>query len=177
MTRRKFFTGRFGFTFSPLVEQTAADTVVLDIAGQDLLFGAAKGLMKSTNHEEIISARNLASEIARRARQLKLEMDVAVARIRTRDSCGPRLQRRSRLSPTGDEGLQSGSTFISKIQLFVGWNRTVQRAEEIQETFIAVGSSHVWLIWPGCRCRESPKGWARTACGCKSSRKEKQIVI
>src|SRR6266853_1220577 len=28
------------FTFSPLVEQTAIDTVVLDIAGQDLLFGS-----------------------------------------------------------------------------------------------------------------------------------------
>src|SRR6266850_2507906 len=28
------------FTFSPLVEQTTADTVVLDVAGQDLLFGS-----------------------------------------------------------------------------------------------------------------------------------------
>jgi len=27
------------FTFSPLVEQTAVGTVVLDVAGQDLLFG------------------------------------------------------------------------------------------------------------------------------------------
>ena len=30
------------FTFSPLVEQTTADTVVLDISGQDLLFGSPK---------------------------------------------------------------------------------------------------------------------------------------
>jgi hypothetical protein len=29
------------FTFSPLVEQTTADTVVFDIAGQELLFGEA----------------------------------------------------------------------------------------------------------------------------------------
>ena len=28
------------FTFSPLVEQTTADAVVLDIAGQDLMFGS-----------------------------------------------------------------------------------------------------------------------------------------
>jgi hypothetical protein len=28
------------FTFSPLVEQTSADTVVLDVAGQELLFGS-----------------------------------------------------------------------------------------------------------------------------------------
>ena len=27
------------FSFSPLVEQTALDTVVLDVAGQDYLFG------------------------------------------------------------------------------------------------------------------------------------------
>ena len=28
------------FTFSPLVEQTGMDTVVLDVAGQELLFGS-----------------------------------------------------------------------------------------------------------------------------------------
>ena len=67
------------FTFSPLVEQTAADMVVLDISGQDLLFGAAKDSPPSTNHPEIISARNVASEISRRARQLALEVNVAVA--------------------------------------------------------------------------------------------------
>jgi hypothetical protein len=27
------------FTFSPLVEQTSAEAVVLDVSGQDLLFG------------------------------------------------------------------------------------------------------------------------------------------
>src|SRR2546428_11935238 len=46
----------FAYSFSPLVEETAADTVVLDIEGCELLFG---------------SAYELANEIANRATRRK----------------------------------------------------------------------------------------------------------
>jgi protein ImuB len=68
------------FTFSPLVELTMPATVVLDISGQDLLFGnstipsAAK-----TRSDEMTAATNVAAEISRCAQQLKLKVDVAVA--------------------------------------------------------------------------------------------------
>lgn len=67
------------FTFSPLVEQTTADTVVLDIAGQDLMFGSPSLAVKEIIDAEINSARNLAIEIGRRARQLNLKVNVSVA--------------------------------------------------------------------------------------------------
>ncbi len=34
----------FGYSFSPLVEETAADCVVLDVEGCELRFGSAYGL-------------------------------------------------------------------------------------------------------------------------------------
>lgn len=52
------------YAFSPLVEETADDTVVLDIEGCDLLFG---------------SHREIAKEIARYAAKLGLKINVAVA--------------------------------------------------------------------------------------------------
>jgi len=67
------------FTFSPLVEQTTADAVVLDIAGQDLMFGSTSVALDETIDAEINSAHNLAIEIVRRARQLNLKVNVSVA--------------------------------------------------------------------------------------------------
>jgi protein ImuB len=52
------------FAFSPLVEETAENTVVLDIEGCELLFG---------------SPREIAKEIARHAAKLGLKVNVAVA--------------------------------------------------------------------------------------------------
>ena len=52
------------YAFSPLVEETAENTVVLDIEGCELLFG---------------SAREIAKEIARHAAELGLKVNVAVA--------------------------------------------------------------------------------------------------
>ena len=52
------------YAFSPLVEETTADTVVLDIEGCDLLFGPP---------------REIAKEIARHAAKLGLKANVAVA--------------------------------------------------------------------------------------------------
>src|SRR3979409_2101601 len=63
------------FTFSPLVEQTSADTIVLDVDGQDLLFGE---MTVPTNDESNVM-RNIADAIVRRANDLHLTVNVAVA--------------------------------------------------------------------------------------------------
>lgn len=68
------------FSFSPLVEQTTVDTVVLDVAGQDLLFGFVFNLGKpERNQAGIDSLRALANEIERRATQSGLTVNVSVA--------------------------------------------------------------------------------------------------
>src|ERR1044072_344872 len=64
------------FTFSPLVEQTTVDTVVLDVSGQDLLFGGTGEFSESA---EVESALNLANEIFSRSKCLLLKTNVAVA--------------------------------------------------------------------------------------------------
>src|SRR5258708_23094138 len=45
------------FTFSPLVEQTSVDTVVLDIDGCDLMFAAKPGLSQSLDETDAIRQR------------------------------------------------------------------------------------------------------------------------
>ena len=68
------------FTFSPLVERTAVDTVVLDVAGQELLFGSPASSGQSVNDKpEISCARSLANEIARRATQMNFKVNVSIA--------------------------------------------------------------------------------------------------
>jgi protein ImuB len=68
------------FTFSPLVEQTAVDTVVLDVAGQELLFGSPVSSGQAVNDKpEISCAQSLANEIARRATQLNFKVNVSIA--------------------------------------------------------------------------------------------------
>ena len=57
------------FTFSPLVEQTSADTAVFDITGQDLLFG---------KHERDVTT-SIAQAIRQRARQMKINLNVSLA--------------------------------------------------------------------------------------------------
>src|SRR3989442_926651 len=60
------------FTFSPLVERTFVDTVVLDISGDELLFN-------SQNQDEVNWTRSLGDEIARRAAESSLKVNVSVA--------------------------------------------------------------------------------------------------
>lgn len=68
------------FTFSPLVEQTAVDTVVLDVAGQELLFGSPASSGQAARAEpEINWAQNIAKEIKRRATQLDFKVNVSIA--------------------------------------------------------------------------------------------------
>src|SRR5438552_9058306 len=59
------------FTFSPLVEQTSADTVVLDIEGCDLMFAAKPGLSTVLGSE--------ADAIRQRAAEFGFSVNVAIA--------------------------------------------------------------------------------------------------
>jgi len=63
------------FTFSPLVEQTGTDTVVLDVDGQELLFGAPV----SSGVPETDWALNIANEITRRATLSDVKVNVSIA--------------------------------------------------------------------------------------------------
>jgi protein ImuB len=67
------------FTFSPLVEQTTADTVVLDIEGCGLLFGAQNSAGSAMENAEIISLRNSANVIVQQAAELSFKVNVAIA--------------------------------------------------------------------------------------------------
>jgi protein ImuB len=67
------------FTFSPLVEQTTVDTVVLDIEGCGLLFGAQKTAGSAMDDAEIVSVRNSANVIVQQAAELSLKVNVAIA--------------------------------------------------------------------------------------------------
>src|SRR5438067_3766650 len=60
------------FTFSPLVERTFVDTVVLDISGDELLFSLQ-------SQAEVNWTRSLGDEIARRAAESGLKVNVSVA--------------------------------------------------------------------------------------------------
>src|SRR6185295_20198176 len=62
------------FTFSPLVEHTSANTVVFDVAGQDLLFG-----QMSNTHEPTDLLSRLANAIAQRAQQVNVKADISIA--------------------------------------------------------------------------------------------------
>jgi len=60
------------FTFSPFVERTFVDTVVLDISGDELLFSLQ-------SQAEVNWTRSLGDEIARRAAESGLKVNVSVA--------------------------------------------------------------------------------------------------
>ena len=59
------------FTFSPLVEQTSVDTVVLDIEGCDLMFAAKPGFSEALSSE--------ADAIRQRAAEFGFRINVAIA--------------------------------------------------------------------------------------------------
>src|SRR3989442_81774 len=60
------------FTFSPLVERTSVDTVVLDISGDELVFSLQ-------SQAEVNWTHSLGDEIARRAAESGLKVNVSVA--------------------------------------------------------------------------------------------------
>ena len=122
------------FTFSPLVEQTTADTVVFDIAGQDLLFGEAGPSEIDAGHDAMASAKNLANEIVRRAQELHLAINVSVAANPDASIHAARSFHGATIINIGDEGLRLGTLSIKQIDFSLAGIEG-QRAEEIQETF------------------------------------------
>jgi protein ImuB len=122
------------FTFSPLVEQTSAGTVVLDVAGQDLLFGSCG---KDTS-QEVACARNIAAEIVRHSKTLNLKINVAIAANVDVAIHGARLIKGVTIIPPGDELLITRDFSIKEIDHSLVAIEE-KRAAEIQETFALWG--------------------------------------
>jgi len=125
------------FTFSPLVEQTAGNTVVLDVSGQELLFGSFSA-QAVANNDEIDSARKVANEIVRRAAELNLKVEVSVAANPDVAIHAARSFTGVTVIPPGKELLQLGALSIKRLDYsLVGIEAA--RTEEIQETFALWG--------------------------------------
>jgi protein ImuB len=123
------------FTFSPLVEQTTVDTVVLDASGQDLLFGGSSEFSEAA---EVESAVNLASEIFSRSKCLLLKINIAVASNPDVAIHAARSFEGISLIPPGEEPSQLGSLSIKKLDCSLA-AVDEKRAEELQETFALWG--------------------------------------
>jgi len=122
------------FTFSPLVEQTAIDTVVLDIAGQDLLFGSPGNSSAPVDkNAEIDSARALASEIVRRANQLGFKVNVSVAANPDAAIHSARAFKGVSVISAGEESLKLGSLPLKLLDYSLA-EIEPERVGEIDET-------------------------------------------
>jgi protein ImuB len=125
------------FTFSPLVEQVTADTVVLDIAGQDLLFGDPVSEAISGT-ADLTSATNVAKEIDRSAKESHLKINVAVAANPDVSIHAARAFKGKTIINIGDEQLCLGMLSLKKLDYSLA-GIDPHRAEEIQETFALWG--------------------------------------
>ena len=121
------------FTFSPLVEQKSADTVVLDVSGQDLLFGSPNG-----SSDQVASCVNKAHEIFRQSTVAGLKVNVAVAANVDVAIHAARLIEGVTVIPAGDETLVIGPLSIKQIDHSLAAIEE-KRAAEIQETFALWG--------------------------------------
>jgi protein ImuB len=116
------------FTFSPLVEQTSADTVVFDVAGQDLLFGQMANEQMS----------NIAKAIAHRARQAKVKASVSIAVNPDAAIHAARLLSEMTIINAGDELRCLGPLSIKELDCSLAAVEQ-RKAEEIYETFALWG--------------------------------------
>jgi protein ImuB len=122
------------FTFSPLVEQTAVDTVVLDVSGQDLLFGSpAKPGSIIAGNAEVDSVRQLTSAIIRRAAQLGFQVNVAVAANPDAAIHAARSFKGVSIIPAGEESLQLGNLSLKMLDYSLA-DIEKERVGEIDET-------------------------------------------
>src|SRR5690349_9403242 len=122
------------FTFSPLVELTSADTVVLDVSGQDLLFGSSA--VDAPLDTEC--ARNLAAEVIRQAKAAGLKVSVAVAANVDVAIHAARLIKGLTIVPPGNELLITRNFSIKNIDhSLIAIDE--KRVAEIQETFALWG--------------------------------------
>lgn len=124
------------FEFSPLVEQTATDTVVLDMGGQGILFGDAN--IDGGSRGDIDAGRNLAEGIVRRVNALKLKIGLAVAGNPDAAIHAARSFKGVNVIPNGEELSKLRDLSIKTIDCsLVGID--AKRAAEIQETFALWG--------------------------------------
>src|SRR5260221_10265044 len=104
------------FTFSPLVEQTADDTVVLNVSGQNLLFGSPANSGPAVDDNATIhSVRALASEIVRRAAQLNFKVNVSIAANPDAAIHAARAFKGMTVIPVGEESLQLGNLSLKTL--------------------------------------------------------------
>jgi protein ImuB len=121
------------FTFSPLVERTTADTIVFDIAGQDLLFGG----VTATNSEHEVLA-NIANAITQRARQLKVSIKVAIATNPDAAIHAARSLPSMTIIDAGDELMHLGRLSIAALDGSLA-GVDAHKAAELYETFALWG--------------------------------------
>jgi protein ImuB len=126
------------FTFSPAVEETRIDIVVLDISGQDLLFGDPFASTQALVRDEINSARNLANDIARRAAALGIKVNVSVAADPDAAIHAARSLKGITVIGIEEERLYLGSLPIQQLDYSLA-GIDEKRAEEIQATFALWG--------------------------------------
>src|SRR5437016_5304394 len=119
------------FTFSPLVERTFVDTVVLDISGDELLFS-------SQNQAEVNWTRGLGDEIARRAAESGLKVNVSVAANPDVAIHAARAFKGVTVIPAGAELSQLGNLSIKLLDYSLA-GIDEKKAEEIGETLALWG--------------------------------------
>ncbi|PYS61593.1 MAG: hypothetical protein DMF76_10595 [Acidobacteria bacterium] len=119
------------FTFSPLVERTFVDTVVLDISGDELLFS-------SQNQAEVNWTRGLGDEIARRAAESGLKVNVSVAANPDVAIHAARAFKGVTVIPAGAELSQLGNLSIKLLDYSLA-GIDEKKAEEIGETLVLWG--------------------------------------
>ena len=125
-------------SFSPFVEQTTVDTVVLDVGGQNLLFGSSLTLpinLEEPGHNvEIDSSRALAKEIARRATQLGFTVNVSVAANPDVAIHSARFFKGVTIVPAGEESSHLGNLPLKMLDFSLAGIEK-ERNGEIRETF------------------------------------------
>src|SRR5882724_2782934 len=122
------------FTFSPLVEQTSADTIVLDVEGQDLLFGE----MAVPANDERNVMRNLANAIVQRANHLYLTVNVAMAANADAAIHAARSFKGVTIIDAGDELVHLGTLSIKNLDYSLAAVEE-KRTGECYETFALWG--------------------------------------
>jgi protein ImuB len=124
------------FSFSPLVEQTSDDTVVLDISGQGLLFGDPENPVQTT--AAYCPSRNIANEIVQRATRSNLKINVALAANPDTAIHAARSFKGITVIAVNEKDLQLEALSIKRLDYSLA-RIEAGRAEEIQETFALWG--------------------------------------
>lgn len=121
------------FTFSPLVEQTGVDTVILDVAGQELLFGSPRSSDQSVQVKPEADWTNIANEITRRATQLGFKVNVSIAANPDVAIHAARSNQEVTVIPAGEELIKLGSLSLKLLDYSLAGIEK-EKAEEIYET-------------------------------------------